>query len=86
MAFLRGFANPRRIRLRMLAKNVENTGVNALPIVGLLSFLLGIVIAYQGGVQLRTYGANIFIVELVTITMWEAAARERPCSSGRSPG
>jgi len=69
MSLLRSLAHPRRIRWRMLGKIMEETGVKALGIVGLLSFLLGVVIAYQGGVQLKTYGANIFIVELVTITM-----------------
>ena len=69
VAFLRQMANPRRIRWRTMTKIIEQTGVNALAIVGLLSFLLGIVIAYQGGIQLKTYGANIFIVELVCLIM-----------------
>lgn len=60
---------PRRIRWKALASVIETAGVNALPIVALLSFLIGVVIAYQGGVQLRTYGANIFVVELVTLTL-----------------
>lgn len=66
---LRNLLRPARIPWRLVAANIETAGVNALPIIGLLSFLLGIVIAYQGGVQLRTYGANIFIVDLVTLTM-----------------
>ena len=41
----------------------------ALGIVGLLAFLLGIVIAYQGGVQLRQYGASLFIADLVGLSM-----------------
>lgn len=69
IAFLRQLKNPRRIRWRTLARIVEQTGVTALSIVGLLSFLLGIVISYQGGIQLKTYGANIFIVELVCLIM-----------------
>ncbi|MFO1352981.1 MAG: MlaE family lipid ABC transporter permease subunit [Gammaproteobacteria bacterium] len=60
---------PWRIRWRALFLNVETAGVDALPIVALLAFLMGVVIAYQGGQQLKYYGANIFIVELVTITM-----------------
>ncbi len=69
VAILRTLLRPARIRWAALFANLEQAGVNALPIVGLLSFLLGIVIAYQGGVQLRSYGANIFIVELVSLTM-----------------
>jgi phospholipid/cholesterol/gamma-HCH transport system permease protein len=53
----------------MTAKIVEESGLNALPIAGLLVFLLGIVVAYQGGRQLETYGANIFVVELVGLIM-----------------
>ena len=47
----------------------SSAGVNALPIVGLLAFLLGVVIAYQGGTVLRDYGANIFIVDIVALSM-----------------
>ena len=60
---------PSRFRWRALLGNLEAAGVNALPIIALLSFMMGIVIAYQGGQQLKSYGANIFIVELVSLTM-----------------
>ena len=60
---------PARIRWKQIAKELEQAGVNALPIVGLLSFLLGVVIAYQGGTVLRSYGANIFIVDIVGLAM-----------------
>jgi phospholipid/cholesterol/gamma-HCH transport system permease protein len=69
VVILRSLLHPARLRWNVLFTNLEQAGVNALPIVGLLSFLLGIVIAYQGGVQLSAYGANIFIVELVSLTM-----------------
>jgi phospholipid/cholesterol/gamma-HCH transport system permease protein len=61
--------HPRRIRWRMLFHFMDTAGVKGLPIVGLLSFLLGVVIAYQGGVQLRQYGANIYIADLVGLAM-----------------
>src|SRR5690606_18685861 len=48
--------------------------LNALFIVGITSFLVGIVIAYQGSVQLQKFGANIFIVEMVCITMFREIA------------
>lgn len=69
VALGRNLRHPGRIRRHALLENLQSAGVNALPILALLSFLIGVVIAYQGGVQLKTYGANIFIVELVTITM-----------------
>jgi phospholipid/cholesterol/gamma-HCH transport system permease protein len=69
LAFARSVMHPRRIRWKALFANLESAGVRALPIVALLSFLMGIVIAYQGGEQLKIYGANTFIVELVSLTM-----------------
>jgi len=62
-------AHPRRIRWRTILYNIRSAGVDALPIVGLLSFLLGIVVAYQGAAQLRQYGANIFVADLVGLSM-----------------
>lgn len=60
---------PKRIRWRTLFANIETAGLHALPIVGLMAFLMGIVIAYQAGVQLSRYGANILIVDLVGISL-----------------
>ncbi len=62
-------AHPARCRWRPLLYNLRSAGFDALPIVGLLSFLLGIVIAYQGAGQLRQYGANIFVADLVGLSM-----------------
>jgi len=53
----------------MVLSQIQIAGFNALPIIALTSFLLGIVIAYQGSDQLRHYGANIFVVELVGYSM-----------------
>jgi phospholipid/cholesterol/gamma-HCH transport system permease protein len=60
---------PWRIRWRETFVELAHAGYKALPILGLLSFLLGVVIAYQGGVQLRQYGATIFIADLVGLSM-----------------
>lgn len=54
----------RKFRLPSVASNMESAGIQALPIVALLSFLIGVVLAYQMGLQLQTYGANIFIAYL----------------------
>nr|MBP6564652.1 STAS domain-containing protein [Burkholderiales bacterium] len=53
LALLRVLREPHRIRWRAILHNVQTAGVDALPITGLLSFLLGIVIAYQGADQLQ---------------------------------
>lgn len=58
-----------RIRWRPVLFNLRSGGFDALPIVGTLSFLLGIVVAYQGADQLRQYGANIFVADLVGLSM-----------------
>jgi phospholipid/cholesterol/gamma-HCH transport system permease protein len=61
--------HPSRIRWRPVLFNLRSAGFDALPIVGLLSFLLGVVVAYQGADQLRQYGANIFVADLVGLSM-----------------
>ncbi|HET7006351.1 MAG TPA: MlaE family lipid ABC transporter permease subunit [Candidatus Binatia bacterium] len=58
-----------RMRWRVLLYDLQIDGLNGMPIIGLLSFLMGVVIAYQGSEQLKTFGANIFIVDLVGISL-----------------
>jgi len=65
----RCIAHPSRWRWRPVLFNIRTAGFDALPIVGLLSFLLGVVVAYQGADQLRQYGANIFVADLVGVSM-----------------
>jgi phospholipid/cholesterol/gamma-HCH transport system permease protein len=62
-------AHPARFRWRPMLFNIRAAGFDALPIVGLLSFLLGVVVAYQGADQLRQYGANIFVADLIGLSM-----------------
>ena len=69
LALARSVLQPRRVRWRSIFYNLQTAGVQALPITGLLTFLLGIVIAYQGAEQLRRVGANIYIADLVGISM-----------------
>ncbi|RPH59449.1 MAG: MlaE family lipid ABC transporter permease subunit [Acidobacteria bacterium] len=66
---LRSLVQPHRLRWRPILHNIQIAGYEALPITGLLSFLMGIVIAYQGADQLQRFGANIFIVDLVGLAM-----------------
>jgi phospholipid/cholesterol/gamma-HCH transport system permease protein len=69
VVFAGWLAHPARIRWRPILFNIRSAGFDALPIVGLLAFLLGIVVAYQGADQLRQYGANIFVADLVGLSM-----------------
>jgi phospholipid/cholesterol/gamma-HCH transport system permease protein len=57
--------HPRRFRLNAITQQFEVVGVRALAIIGLMSFLVGIVIAQQGAVQLRQFGFESFTVNLV---------------------
>ncbi len=62
--FLSALGCWRQFHVSSIAANIYSAGIQALPIVALLSFLIGIVLAYQMGLQLQTYGANIFIAYL----------------------
>ena len=65
LAFLNVLRHPRRFRFNATVHRFEVVGVSALGIVGLMSFLIGIVVAQQGAVQLRQFGAEVFTINLV---------------------
>lgn len=62
--FLGAIGHWHRFQLPSILSNMSSTGVYALPILALLSFLIGVVLAYQMGLQLETYGATTFIAYL----------------------
>ena len=57
--------NPSRFRWHSVVQHFDMVGVRALGIIGLMSFLIGIVIAQQGAVQLRQFGAEVFTINLI---------------------
>lgn len=59
----------KNIRYKEIAFEINESGVNALGIIALTSFLIGLVVAYQSAFQLKLYGANIFIVDMLGISM-----------------
>jgi len=59
----------RRLNLRDVALTMERSGADAVPIVLLINFLIGFVMAYQSAVQLKQFGANIFVADLVGLAM-----------------
>jgi phospholipid/cholesterol/gamma-HCH transport system permease protein len=61
----RSVVRPSHIRMTPLVHHIEQACLNALPIVGLISFLIGIVLAFQGAEQLAKFGAQIFTVDIV---------------------
>lgn len=60
---------PSQFRFRSVVRHVHEAGIDALPIVMLMAFLISIVLAYQGVVQLRAFGAEIFTVNLTAISI-----------------
>jgi len=58
---------PRRLRPISVARHVYETGITAIPIVSLIAFLISVIIAYMSAQQLARFGADLFVVDLVTI-------------------
>jgi phospholipid/cholesterol/gamma-HCH transport system permease protein len=69
ITFAQLFRHPKRLRVTATLVQMEQTGLNAMPIVGLLSFLIGVVMAYQGADQLRRFGAEIYTVNLLGVAI-----------------
>ena len=66
---LRVLLQPQRLRLRDLSHHMYETGIMAIPIVGLVAFLISIVLAYQGASQLARFGTTVNTVDLVAISL-----------------
>ncbi|OGV42506.1 MAG: ABC transporter permease [Legionellales bacterium RIFCSPHIGHO2_12_FULL_42_9] len=64
----------RHFRYPSILSNMGSAGVHALPILALLSFLIGVVLAYQMGLQLETYGASVFIAYLSSMAIFREFA------------
>src|SRR5207249_4248351 len=62
-------AHPRYLRLPSISRQIAETGIDALPIIGLMAVMISIVIGYQGVAQLRPYGGEEFTVNLVAVSM-----------------
>lgn len=60
---------PKSLRVDDTVSHMEKTGVDALPIVALISFLLGLIMAFMSSIQLRQFGANIYVASLVGLAM-----------------
>ncbi len=58
---------PQRLRVHELFAQLAQVGVNAVPVVALVTFLIGVVMAYMLGLQAEKYGANIFVVDGVAL-------------------
>jgi len=65
----RSVVHPRDFRLTALVAHCEEVGLRAVPIVSLMAFLIGVVLAFQGSAQLRQFGAEVFVVDLIAISI-----------------
>jgi phospholipid/cholesterol/gamma-HCH transport system permease protein len=68
-ALWRVIRDPKRLRLTSIFWHMEEAGINAMPIVGLMSFMIGAVVAFMGAKILRLFNAEVFTVELVGISV-----------------
>ena len=65
----RAVRHPSDFRFTALIYHCQETGLRAVPIVALMAFLIGIVLAFQGAAQLKQFGAEIFVVNLIAISL-----------------
>lgn len=66
---VRSILHPSEFRLTALVHHCQEVGVKAVPIVALMSFLIGVVLAFQGSTQLRQFGAEVFVVDLIAVSV-----------------
>lgn len=69
LALVDSLRHPRRVRWGDILHYMETVGVDGLPIVGLISFLMGLIMAFMSSLQLQQFGASIYVASLVGIAM-----------------
>jgi phospholipid/cholesterol/gamma-HCH transport system permease protein len=69
LRFLGLVLRPWRMRYASLVHHMQEAGLNAVPIVALMAFLIGVVLAFQGASQLQQFGAEVFVVDLIAISV-----------------
>jgi len=67
IAWLQAWSSWHRLRPASVARHIYETGITAIPIVSLIAFLITVIIAYIAAQQARQYGAEIFVVDIVTV-------------------
>ncbi|MGG7565456.1 MlaE family lipid ABC transporter permease subunit [Rhodovulum sp. DZ06] len=65
----RTIVRPGRLRFTSLVHHCGEAGFAAVPIVALMAFMIGVVLAFQGSVQLRNFGAEVFVVDLISVSV-----------------
>jgi len=69
VALALGFAQPRRLRIKDTLRTMQTAGVESLPVVLLVAGLIGLVLGFQSALQLRRFGGDIFLANLIGLSM-----------------
>jgi phospholipid/cholesterol/gamma-HCH transport system permease protein len=69
IALGRVIRHPKHVRFSYITHHIEETGINALPIIGLIAFIISVVLAYQSQAQLKPLGAEQYTVNLIAISV-----------------
>ncbi|MBW2406776.1 MAG: MlaE family lipid ABC transporter permease subunit [Deltaproteobacteria bacterium] len=69
LAFFYSFLHPKSLRMDDIFLYMQKTGVDAVPIVGMISFMMGLIMAFMSSIQLQMFGANIYVASLVSLAM-----------------
>ncbi|MFD1912810.1 ABC transporter permease [Halodurantibacterium flavum] len=65
----RSFVHPHNLRITSIVFHCHEVGLKAVPIVSLMAFLIGVVLAFQGAAQLQQFGAEVFVVDLIAVSI-----------------
>jgi phospholipid/cholesterol/gamma-HCH transport system permease protein len=69
VALIYAAGNPRRVRWKDAFLIAETAGVNAFPIIALISFLIGLIMAFQAAIPMRQFGAEIYVADLIALSV-----------------
>lgn len=74
ISLIRTLRHPSKLKLTSLVAHINSCGLSAIPIVALISFLIGVVLTFQSSFQLSKYGAEMYTVDLLAITLFREIA------------
>ncbi|HIJ55776.1 MAG TPA: MlaE family lipid ABC transporter permease subunit [Deltaproteobacteria bacterium] len=69
ISLINAFLNPRRVRWKDVFHVLETAGIDALPVIALISFIMGLILAFQSAIPMRQFGADIYVANLVALSM-----------------
>ena len=69
ISLINAFLNPRRVRWKDVFHVLETAGIDALPVISLVSFIMGLILAFQSAIPMRQFGADIYVANLVALSM-----------------